>query len=86
MIRWDLKNRTVSIDRDLYDVVEVYRREKDISSVEKAVDLLIRAGFEHKEEEFPEIVISKLRACENVEVRKKKMVGEKGETTPSIGL
>ncbi len=76
----------VSLDKNLYKIIEDYKNHEDISSMKRAIDILIRAGFENKQDELPESIISKLHSEERVKVRKKKITKESGKMIQSIGL
>lgn len=60
------KKKTVHIQEDLHKAVELYKIEEGIESIEKAVDRLIRAGFELKEEELPEYIFTNLQSDKEV--------------------
>ena len=57
------KKKTVHLKEDLHKLVDLYKVERDLSSMEKAVDQLIRSGLKY--EDLPDYLIEKLEELES---------------------
>lgn len=58
--------KTVHIEKELHKALELYKTEKELSSLREATRKIILAGFEAKKEEIPDYIIEKLPSGKSV--------------------
>ncbi len=77
--------KTVHIEKDIHKALELYKTEKELSSLREAIQEILLAGFEAKKEEIPDYINAKLPTGREVELPEDKDTEREGISINDLG-